>query len=61
MERYKTSKTKVSKCLELIQSVTDRPGHDRRYAMCCEKIEKHTGWWALPSFDDGRCLLFVGT
>ncbi len=43
----------IGKPLELIHTVDDRPGHDRRYAMCCEKIEKHTGWRAHTSFNDG--------
>ena len=28
----------------LIKFVTDRPGHDARYAINCEKIEKELGW-----------------
>ena len=28
----------------LIQFVTDRPGHDRRYAIDSSKIRKETGW-----------------
>jgi dTDP-glucose 4,6-dehydratase len=43
----------IGKPVELIQSVEDRPGHDRRYAMRCEKIEKDTAWRARTSFDDG--------
>jgi dTDP-glucose 4,6-dehydratase len=43
----------IGKPLELIQSVKDRPGHDRRYAMRCEKIEKDTGWSAHTSLNDG--------
>ena len=37
----------------LIQYVTDRPGHDRRYAITTEKIEKATGWKALVEFETG--------
>jgi dTDP-glucose 4,6-dehydratase len=29
---------------KLIQYVTDRPGHDRRYAMDIRKIERALGW-----------------
>ncbi|MFQ5457866.1 MAG: dTDP-glucose 4,6-dehydratase [Myxococcota bacterium] len=29
---------------ELLQHVTDRPGHDRRYAMDYGKLERETGW-----------------
>ena len=28
----------------LLTSVKDRPGHDRRYALDCKKMEKHLGW-----------------
>jgi dTDP-glucose 4,6-dehydratase len=28
----------------LIKFVTDRPGHDRRYAIDSTKIQKHLGW-----------------
>ncbi len=35
----------------LIQFVIDRPGHDYRYAISSEKIEKELGWKRLKSFD----------
>jgi len=38
---------------ELIESVTDRPGHDRRYALSSEKLTGETGWRPEVSFDDG--------
>ena len=31
---------------ELIQFVTDRPGHDRRYAINSAKITRQLGWQA---------------
>ena len=34
---------------QLIKHVTDRPGHDRRYAMNIEKIHRELGW--QPSVD----------
>jgi dTDP-glucose 4,6-dehydratase len=37
----------------LIQFVTDRPGHDRRYALSSEKIMRETGWRPLTHFEDG--------
>ena len=37
----------------LIAYVTDRPGHDRRYALSSEKICRETGWRAEVSFEDG--------
>lgn len=38
---------------ELITFVTDRPGHDRRYAIDATKIEKELGWRPEESFDSG--------
>jgi len=37
----------------LITFVTDRPGHDRRYAIDPSKIERELGWRALESFETG--------
>jgi dTDP-glucose 4,6-dehydratase len=33
--------------------VKDRPGHDRRYAMDCDKIERELGWHACETFETG--------
>lgn len=38
---------------ELIQFVTDRPGHDRRYAIDAGKIERELGWRPKETFDSG--------
>ena len=38
---------------ELITFVTDRPGHDRRYAMDTSKIERLLGWSPSYSFETG--------
>jgi dTDP-glucose 4,6-dehydratase len=37
----------------LIRYVPDRPGHDRRYAIDCSKIERELGWRPSVSFEDG--------
>ena len=37
----------------LIKFVTDRPGHDRRYAMNISKIERDLGWKPRHSLTDG--------
>ncbi|MDT3306356.1 dTDP-glucose 4,6-dehydratase [Shewanella vaxholmensis] len=37
----------------LIQHVTDRPGHDMRYAIDASKILRELGWQPLESFDSG--------
>jgi dTDP-glucose 4,6-dehydratase len=38
---------------EQITFVTDRPGHDRRYAIDASKIEKELGWRPAETFDTG--------
>ena len=40
----------------LMKTVTDRPGHDRRYALTSEKLEKETGWSPQMDFDLGLAL-----
>ena len=36
-----------------ITYVTDRPGHDRRYAIDARKIERELGWKPAETFDTG--------
>ena len=36
-----------------ITYVTDRPGHDRRYAIDARKLEKELGWKPAETFDTG--------
>jgi dTDP-glucose 4,6-dehydratase len=36
-----------------ITHVTDRPGHDRRYAIDCSRIKRELGWKQAVSFEDG--------
>jgi dTDP-glucose 4,6-dehydratase len=43
----------LDKPLSLMTTVTDRPGHDRRYAITTEKIEQATGWHAEVPFEQG--------
>ncbi|ERI89755.1 dTDP-glucose 4,6-dehydratase [Clostridiales bacterium oral taxon 876 str. F0540] len=38
---------------DLIKYVEDRKGHDRRYAIASEKIEKELGWSPETSFGEG--------
>ncbi len=38
---------------DLITRVTDRPGHDRRYALSSAKLERETGWTPQVSFEEG--------
>jgi dTDP-glucose 4,6-dehydratase len=37
----------------LIRFVTDRPGHDRRYAMDATKLSKELGWHPSIPFEQG--------
>ena len=37
----------------LIAYVTDRPGHDRRYAIDARKIERELGWKPAETFESG--------
>jgi len=37
----------------LIKYVTDRPGHDRRYAITSDKVERETGWKPQVEFEQG--------
>ena len=38
---------------ELISYVTDRPGHDRRYAIDARKLERELGWKPAETFESG--------
>lgn len=38
---------------ELVTFVTDRPGHDARYAIDATKLETDLGWKAAENFDSG--------
>lgn len=43
----------LGKPRSLMTTVADRPGHDRRYAITTEKLEKATGWQARIPFEEG--------
>jgi dTDP-glucose 4,6-dehydratase len=43
----------LDKPTTLIRYVKDRPGHDRRYAIDCVKIERELGWKPVIAFEDG--------
>jgi len=42
----------MEKPTNLIESVSDRPGHDKRYSIDASKIQKTTGWKPRYNFDD---------
>lgn len=41
----------MNKPLDLIENVSDRPGHDIRYSIDCSKIQKTTGWKPKYEFE----------
>ena len=43
----------ISHYAELITHVTDRPGHDQRYAIDASKIQRELGWVPEETFDTG--------
>ncbi len=43
----------VSNYSDLITYVTDRPGHDRRYAIDASKIQRELDWFPKETFDTG--------
>ncbi len=44
---------RLGKPKSLIRHVTDRPGHDRRYAIDASRIMNELGWEPSVSFEDG--------
>jgi dTDP-glucose 4,6-dehydratase len=44
---------KGGKYADLIAFVTDRPGHDRRYAIDSSKIARELGWRARENLESG--------
>jgi len=53
MEVVKTILKELGKPESLISHVTDRPGHDRRYAIDPRKITDELGWSPVTGFDEG--------
>ena len=51
--KLKTQNSSLKSYKELITFVTDRPGHDRRYAIDASKIENELGWMAEENFESG--------
>lgn len=47
------NKSNIESYKELITFVTDRPGHDQRYAIDASKIERELGWKAEEDFESG--------
>lgn len=53
LEVVKTIIKELGKSEDLIKYVTDRPGHDRRYAIDPTKIRRELGWEPTTRFDEG--------
>ncbi len=51
--RLSQSGRKLSHYRDLMTFVGDRPGHDRRYAINCDKIKKELGWKQKYDFETG--------
>jgi dTDP-glucose 4,6-dehydratase len=43
----------IGKTESLLSYVKDRPGHDRRYALKCDKMERELGWKPAITLDEG--------
>ncbi len=53
LEVVKTIISELEKSEDLIHYVTDRPGHDMRYAIDPTKIKNELGWEPTTNFDEG--------
>ena len=53
LEVVKTILNTIGKSEELIEFVSDRPGHDRRYAIDSTKVENELGWDRTYNFEKG--------
>lgn len=53
LEVVKTILKQMGKSEDLITYVTDRPGHDLRYAIDSTKVERELGWNRTYNFEDG--------
>ena len=53
LEVVKTILKQMKKDESLIEFVTDRPGHDLRYAIDSSKVEKELNWDRTYNFEDG--------
>ncbi|MEL0310079.1 MAG: GDP-mannose 4,6-dehydratase, partial [Gammaproteobacteria bacterium] len=47
------AKTSMSSYKDLIEFVSDRPGHDKRYAIDSKKIQTELNWYPKTNFDEG--------
>jgi dTDP-glucose 4,6-dehydratase len=58
-ERFpKSPAARAESCAKLITYVRDRPGHDRRYAIDCSKIQAQLGFVAETKLEEGLLETF---
>ncbi len=50
---FRNPQSSIRNYRDLITFVADRPGHDRRYAINCDKIKKQLGWKQRYRFEEG--------
>ena len=50
---YYANELQIKSYEDLISHVSDRPGHDERYAIDASKIKNELGWFPLESFESG--------
>lgn len=51
--QIQNSRPDIKSYRDLITYVPDRPGHDRRYAINCDKLKKELGWDRVHDFSTG--------
>ncbi len=50
---FRNPQSTIRNYKDLITFIADRPGHDRRYAINCDKIKNELGWKQRHDFDNG--------
>lgn len=51
--RIRDAGSVIKRYRDLISFISDRPGHDRRYAINCDKIKNELGWRQRHNFEGG--------
>jgi dTDP-glucose 4,6-dehydratase len=50
---FRNQQSAINNYKDLIVFIADRPGHDRRYAINCDKIKNELGWKQRHDFEEG--------
>jgi dTDP-glucose 4,6-dehydratase len=53
---FRNQQSAIRNYKDLITFIADRPGHDRRYAINCDKIKRELGWNQRHRFEEGLRL-----